>query len=57
MRTNRAMLTLRPNENELNHMLVDKSLTLLDGENNIVIVAENIDGIKTTSVKKNKCWR
>ncbi|MFN7489083.1 MAG: caspase family protein [Chryseotalea sp.] len=52
MRTNKAMQTLRPNETELNHMLVDKRLTLLDGENNIVITAENVAGIKTTSVKK-----
>lgn len=52
MRTNKAMQTLRPSESELNHMLVDKRLTLLDGENNIVIIAENTAGIKSTSSKK-----
>ncbi len=51
-KTSRGSQVLKPAGVELNHFVVDKRLTLLDGENTIVIIAENAGGIKTTSSKK-----
>ncbi len=48
----RGTQALKPEENEKLHMLIEKTLTLMDGENVIEVVAENIDGVKTFSSKK-----
>ncbi len=52
LKTSRGMQTLIPTEAEKNYFTAEKRLTLLDGENNIQIIAENMAGIKTTAIKK-----
>jgi hypothetical protein len=48
----RGSMSIQPEGNELYKSVVEKSLTLMDGENILEIVAENIDGTKTISYKK-----
>ena len=50
--TTRGSLSIQPEGNELYKSVVEKSLTLMDGENILEVVAENIDGTKTVSYKK-----
>jgi len=46
----RGMLNIEPTTEEEKHKtVVEKNLTLMDGDNVIEIVAENIDGVKTVS--------
>jgi hypothetical protein len=52
LKTSRGMQTLIPTEAEKNYFTAEKRLTLLDGENNIQVIAENMAGIKTTAIKK-----
>lgn len=47
-----GMRTVLPGETELNHMELDKNLSLVDGELTVNITAENIAGIKTMTSKK-----
>jgi hypothetical protein len=48
----RGSTTIQPQENEKLHTVVEKSVTLMEGENLLEIVAENIDGQKTLSYRK-----
>lgn len=48
----RGMTTLEPEPGQELKMVVEKTLTLLDGENLLEVVAENIDGQKTVSYRK-----
>ena len=50
--TTRGTQTVLPKEAEKMHVVIERSLTLLDGENLLEVVAENIDGVKTISHKK-----
>ena len=46
----RGMLSIEPStESEKHRSVVEKNLTLMDGDNVIEIVAENTDGVKTVS--------
>jgi hypothetical protein len=48
--SSRGMLNIQPKtEDEKHKSLVERSLTLMDGDNVIEIVVENIDGVKTVS--------
>ncbi len=48
--TSRGMLTIEPTTEEERHKnVIEKNLTLMDGNNLIEIVAENEDGVKTVS--------
>jgi hypothetical protein len=49
---NRGSLNIKPKENETTHTVIEKSLILMEGENFIEIVAENTEGVKTSSWKK-----
>ncbi len=48
----RGSLSIQPEGNEQHKSVIEKSLTLMDGENLLEIIAENMDGTKTTSYKK-----
>lgn len=48
----RGMTTIKPDAGQENKMVVEKTLTLLEGENLLEVVAENIDGQKTISYRK-----
>jgi hypothetical protein len=48
----RGNQNIQPKEEEKLSMVVERSLTLMDGENILEIVAENIDGAKTISHRK-----
>jgi hypothetical protein len=48
----RGSTTIQPQENEKLHAVVEKSVTLMEGENLLEIVAENTDGQKTLSYRK-----
>ncbi|MBL7876456.1 MAG: hypothetical protein JNL53_12395, partial [Cyclobacteriaceae bacterium] len=48
----RGSLSIHPEDGDRFKSVVEKSLTLMDGENLLEIVAENIDGTKTISYKK-----
>ena len=50
--TTRGTQTVLPKEEEKMHVVIERNLTLLDGENLLEVVAENIDGVKTISHKK-----
>ncbi len=52
MKTNRGIQMLSPAESEKAFFIIEKRLTLLEGENVIQIIAENSAGIKTTTSKK-----
>lgn len=49
--TTRGSLPLEPKADEKNKLVVNRTLTLMDGENLIEIVAENVDGLKTISTR------
>jgi len=46
-----ATQTIHPDATQNLHPTIEKSITLMEGENILEIVAENIDGIKTVSYK------
>ena len=48
----RGTQTILPKEEEKMHAIIERNLTLMDGENLLEIVAENTDGVKTISYKK-----
>ena len=48
----RGTLAIQPEGNEQYKSVIEKSLTLMDGENLLEITAENVEGIKTISYKK-----
>ena len=48
----RGMTTVKPEPGQELKMTVEKTLTLLEGENLLEVVAENIDGQKTISQRK-----
>lgn len=48
----RGMTTVKPEPGQELKMVVEKTLTLLEGENLLEVVAENIDGQKTISQRK-----
>lgn len=48
----RGSLNIQPKEAEKLHTMVEKNITLMDGDNVIEVVAENIDGVKTSSWRK-----
>lgn len=48
----RGMTTVKPEPGQELRMVVGKTLTLLEGENLLEVVAENIDGQKTISSRK-----
>lgn len=48
----RGMTSVKPEAGQELKMVVEKSLTLMEGENLLEIVAENIDGQKTISYRK-----
>jgi hypothetical protein len=48
----RGIQSILPKEEEKLHAVIERNLTLMDGENVIEIVAENLDGVKTISLKK-----
>ena len=48
----RGTQTILPKETEKMHAVIERNLTLMDGENLLEIVAENTDGVKTISYKK-----
>jgi hypothetical protein len=50
--SSRGMTTIKPEAGQEKKMVVEKTLTLMDGENLVEVVAENADGIKTISQRK-----
>lgn len=48
----RGMTTIKPQPDQELKMTVEKTLTLMEGENLLEVVAENIDGQKTISQRK-----
>ncbi|MDZ7647642.1 MAG: caspase family protein [Cytophagales bacterium] len=48
----RGSLSIHPEDEERYKSVVEKTLTLMDGENLLEVVAENMDGTKTISYKK-----
>ena len=48
----RGTQTVLPKEDEKLHLVIERNLTLMDGENLLEIIAENMDGVKTISHKK-----
>ena len=48
----RGMMTMKPDPGQELKMVVEKTLSLPDGENLLEVVAENIDGQKTVSHRK-----
>lgn len=48
----RGMTTVKPEPGQERKMFVEKTLTLMEGENLVEVVAENIDGQKTFSTRK-----
>jgi hypothetical protein len=48
----RGMTTIKPQPGQELKMLVQKTLTLMEGENLLEVVAENVDGQKTISQRK-----
>lgn len=48
----RGSMSIQPEGNDQFKSTVEKSLTLMDGENLVEIVAENVDGTKTISYRK-----
>lgn len=47
----RGSLPLEPKPEEKNKLVVDRTVTLMDGENLIEVVVENVDGLKTISTR------
>jgi hypothetical protein len=50
--TSRGMTSVKPEAGQEMKMTVEKSLTLMEGENLLEVVAENMDGQKTISYRK-----
>jgi hypothetical protein len=50
--SSRGSLSIKPKDHENLHTVIEKSLILMDGENFIEVIAENAEGIKTSSFKK-----
>lgn len=50
--SSRGMTTVKPEAGQELKMVVEKTLTLMEGENLLEVVAENIDGQKTISQRK-----
>jgi hypothetical protein len=48
----RGSLNIKPKDSENLHAVIEKSLMLMEGENYIEVIAENTEGIKTSSFKK-----
>ena len=48
----RGQTTIKPEQGQERKMVVEKTLTLMEGENLLEVVAENIDGQKTISQRK-----
>jgi len=48
----RGLLSVQPKEGETLHTAIEKNLTLMDGDNVIEIIAENSEGVKTSSWRK-----
>jgi len=48
----RGSLAIQPKEGETLHTEIEKNLTLMDGDNVVEIIAENKEGIKTSSWRK-----
>lgn len=48
----RGSSTIQPKPEDNLHTVVEKSITLMEGENVLEIIAENVDGQKTTSFRK-----
>lgn len=48
----RGSQTIIPKEGETLHTVIEKNITLMDGDNLVEIVAENKEGVKTTSWRK-----
>lgn len=45
----RGMMSVQPEEGEQHNTVIEKNLTLMDGNNVVEIIAENVDGTKTVS--------
>ncbi|MEX2234984.1 MAG: caspase family protein [Cyclobacteriaceae bacterium] len=50
--SSRGMTTVKPEAGQELKMMVEKTLTLMEGENLLEVVAENVDGQKTISHRK-----
>ncbi|HET7178609.1 MAG TPA: caspase family protein [Chryseosolibacter sp.] len=50
--SSRGMTTLTPQPGQEQKMMVEKTLTLMEGDNLLEVVAENVDGQKTVSQRK-----
>jgi hypothetical protein len=50
--SSRGMTTLTPQPGQERKMMVEKTLTLMEGDNLLEVVAENVDGQKTVSQRK-----
>ena len=50
--SSRGMTSIKPESGQEKMMVVEKTLTLMEGENLLEVVAENIDGQKTISHRK-----
>lgn len=48
----RGTLAIKPKENETLHTVVERTITLMDGDNLLEVIAENSEGVKTTSWRK-----
>jgi hypothetical protein len=48
----RGSLAVQPKEGETLHAEIEKNLTLMDGDNVVEIIAENKEGVKTSSWRK-----
>lgn len=48
----RGTQAIKPEENEKLSMTIEKTLTLMDGDNIVEVVAENNEGVKTVSSRK-----
>ncbi|GCC50930.1 peptidase C14 [Chryseotalea sanaruensis] len=48
----RGSSSIQPTDEEKLHTVVERSITLMDGDNLLEIIAENIDGQKTVSYRK-----
>ena len=48
----RGMLSIQPEGTERYNSVIEKSLTLMDGENLIEIIAENMEGLRTITYRK-----
>jgi len=48
----RGSLAVQPKEGETLHTEIEKNLTLMDGDNVVEIIAENKEGVKTSSWRK-----